>query len=538
MFPVWGSKTIRESGDDLFKQTKNWTKKKKITVAILVIVIAALVISVAYANFKPAELPSYALAEVQRGEIQSTFDTQGVVESGSTETYTAASGVQVLSVNVAVGDRVSEGQQLATFDVTSLQDELAAYKSAYDKAKASYDKSAAGVSDAKKNLADVNAKIPALEREIAQLETEVAAAENTEVTLPAAPNYSEAELQALMEQLRAGGMTEEQVNEIVAAVKAQAGQTDVETAIANSAAAKKAELAQKQAQLSALQTQKTVYESQTDETVTDLYKSVMEQKQKEYESYQAIVESLKNGWTASADGIVTEVNLTAGEEFVPVAAQNSGMDLSALMNMASGNSDVATTLTDIFSSTNGVDASVGTGMVVEHYGAFYASFTVGKYDLLDLKVGQKAKITSIDQEYEGTVSYVSATASSTAGLDISSITSSLTGSTASSSNSAPVKVRIENPDEKVVIGFDVDISIDTEKLENVIIIPVEAVSTGDGENCVFVYNEQDNTVSKRVVTLGIGSDTAYEVLEGLQVGEQVVLNPKTSLLDGDKIQVK
>ena len=157
----------------------------------------------------------------------------------------------------------------------------------------------------------------------------------------------------------------------------------------------------------------------------------------------------------------------------------------------------------------------------------------------DLHVGQKAKITSLDKDYAGEVSYVSATATAGSGLDISSITSSLTGSsTSSSSNSAPIKVKIENPDEKVVIGFDVDVSIDTEKLENVVVIPVEAVSTNDGENCVFVYNEKEKTVSKRVVTLGVGSDTMYEVLEGLQVGEQVVLNPKTALTDGDKIQVK
>ena len=533
-----GKNNHRESGDVLFKKTKNWTKKKKATVAILVIVVAALIISIVYANFKPDELPSYALSEVQKGDIQSTFDTQGVVESGDTESYTAASGVQVVSVNVAVGDRVSEGQQLATFDVSSLNDELAAYKSAYDKAKASYNKSAAGVADAKKNLADVNAKITTVEREITQLKADVDAAENAQATVPSAPQYTEAELQALAEQLLAGGMEQAQIEEIIAAVKAQAGNVDLKAAIQNSAAAKKAELAQKQAQLSALEIQKTVYESQTDETVTDLYKSVMEQKKKEYESYKAVVESLKNGWTASADGIVTEVNLTAGQPFVPSTEQSSGMDLSSLINMASGNSDVAATLTDIFSATSGADTSVATGMVVEHYGAFYASFTVGKYDLLDLKVGQKAKITSIDKAYEGAVSYVSATASSTAGLDIGSITSSLTGGTSSSSNSAPVKVKIENPDEKIVIGFDVDISIDTEKLENVITVPVEAVSTNDGENCVFVYNEKEKTVSKRIVTLGIGSDTAYEVLEGLQVGEQVVLNPKTALKDGDKIQVK
>ena len=250
--------------------------------AILVIIVAALVISILYANFKPEELPMYALAEVTKGDIQSTFDTQGVVESGSTETYSAASGVKVVSVDVAIGDRVSEGQQLATFDVSSLNGTLSDYKTAYSKAKSSYDKSAAGVADIKQKLADVNTQIPALEREIAQLESEVKAAENTQVTLPTAPNYSESDLQALIAQLQAGGMTEAQIDEIVTALQAQAGQVDVETAIANSAAAKKAELTQKQAQLSALQTQKSVYEAQTDETVTDLYKSVMEQKKKEY----------------------------------------------------------------------------------------------------------------------------------------------------------------------------------------------------------------------------------------------------------------
>lgn len=505
---------------------------------MLVIAAAVLIGSVVYANFKPEELPSYALTEVQKSDIQSTFDTQGVVESGSTETYSAASGVKVLTVDVAVGDRVSEGQQLATFDVSSLNDKLAAYKTAYTKAKSSYDKSATGVAEAKRNLADVQAQIPAVQRDIAKLESEIAAAENTQVTVPQAPQYSEEELQALMEQLRAGGMTEEQIREIVAALQAQAGQLDAQEAIANSTAAKKAELVQKQAQLSALETQKTVYESQTDETVTDLYKSVADQKQKEYESFKTLVDSLAKGWTASADGIVTEVNVTAGQAFTPSNAQSGGMDLSALMNMASGNSDVAATLTDIFSASADANTAVGTGMVIEHYGEFYASFTVGKYDLMDLKVGQKATISSIGSTYDGEVSYVSATATAGSGLDISTITSSLTGGSSTSSNSAPIKVKINNPDEKIVIGFDVDISIDTEKLENVMTIPVEAVSTGDGENCVFVYNEKDKTVSKRVVSLGIGSDSAYEVLEGLQVGEQVVLNPKTSLLDGDKIQVK
>lgn len=490
-----------------------------------------------YANFKPAELPLYSLTEAKIGDIQSTFDTQGTVESGSTETFNAASGVRVMSVNVSVGDRVTAGQQLATFDTSTLTTQLNAYKSAFDKAKASYTKSADAVSDAKRELDSVNAQIPVLQREISSLESEIAAAENTQVSVPNAPSYSEAEIRALMEQLRKGGMTEEQINEIIAAVQ-QAGAVDIEAAIRNSAAAKKAESAQKKAQLSALEAQKSVYEAQTDETVSELYKSVMEQKSKEYESYKALVDSLANGWVASADGIVTEQNLVAGELFQPKTQQSGGMDLSALMNMAAGNSDVAATLTDIFSSTSSADASVGTGIVVENYGEFYASFTVGKYDLLDLKVGQPATVSSLDKIYDATVSYVSATASASSGLDISSITSSLTGGSSGSSSSAPVKVKILNPDEKIVIGFDVDIRIDTEKTENVLTIPVETVFTDAGENYVFVYNAEKKTVSKRAVTLGIGSDTVYEVLDGVKVGEQIVMNPKTALQDGDKIAVQ
>lgn len=527
-----------ESGDDLFKKAKNWPRKKKITVAVITVVLAALVATVLYANFKPEELPAYSLAEAKIGDIQSTFDTQGTVESGSTESFNAASGVRVTAVYVSVGDRVTAGQQLATFDTSTLTAQLNAYKSAFDKAKASYTKSANSVSDAKRELGNVNAQIPTLQREISALESEIAAAENAKVTAPDTPTYSEAELRALAEQLRKGGMTEAQIQEIVAAVQQQVGSVDVEAAVRNSVAAKKAELAQKQAQLSALEAQKSVYEAQTDETVTELYKSVMEQKSKEYESYKTLVNSLQNGWFAAADGIVTEQNLVAGEIFTPKVQQSGGMDLSALMNMASGNSDVAATLTDIFSSTSGADTAVGAGIVVENYGEFYASFTVGKYDLLDLKVGQPATVSSLDKIYDAEVSYVSATASASSGLDISSITSSLTGGSGGSSSSAPVKVKIKNPDEKIVIGFDVDIQINTEKIENVLTIPVETVFTDAGENYVFVYDAEKKTVSKRAVTLGIGSDTVYEVLDGIKSGEQVVMNPKTALQDGDKIAVQ
>ena len=528
-----------ESGDDLFKKTKNWSRKKKAAVAVVTIVLFALIVTVIYANFKPEDLPEYQVQTVEKGDIQSTFDTQGVVESGSTETFTAASGVRVMSVDVKVGDHVTAGQQLATFDVSTLNTQLAAYKSAYDKAKSSYDKSAKSVSDAKTNLSSVKSEIAAVEKEVAQLQKEVDAAENAQVSLPETPKLTEAQIQQIMQQLASGGMTQEQISEIIAELRAQTGNVDITEALQNSAAARKLQLTQKQAQLTALETQRTLYETQQDTTITDLYKSVMDQKSKEYESYKALVDSLKTGWKATADGIVTEVNLTAGEVFTPKTETNNNLDLSSIMSMASGNSDVASVLSDIFSTTAGSNTGTGTGIIVENYGDFYASFTVGKYDFQDLKVGQKATVISLDKTYDAVVTYVSATANSTSGFDISSITSSLTGgSSSTSTNSAPVQVKIINPDEKIVLGFDVDVKIDTEKLENVVRIPVEAVTSSEGENCVFVYDPEEKTVVKRTVELGIGSDTYYEVTSGVSLGEQVVLNPKTALQDGDKIAVK
>lgn len=528
-------KTKLESGDDLFKKFKKWSLKKKLVVSITGIVLLALIVTVIYANFKPEALPEYQLGEVTKGDLQTTFDTQGIVSSDKTKALKAAAGAKVLTVNVAVGDRVAPGQVLATFDVSALQPQIAAYQTAANKAKASYDKSAEMNRNAHTRLAEIEKESAKLRNQIAKLKKDIAAQEKAIAEYKPTHSFSEAEIKALLEQLQKEGLTKEQIAEIKAALQAHKG--DIAAVLKDNLANKKLELAKAETQLSSLETQKPIYEAQTDETLTDLYKSVMEQKNKERDAYMEIVESLKKGWVAEADGIVTEIHLTAGEAFTPTTGNNTG-DISNLLSMVSGNPDAAAILSDIFSTTEGKDKAVGVGMVLESYGDFYVDFTVGKYDLQNLKVGQKATVVSLDKTYSAEVTYVSATANAQAGFDISSIASSLTGGNSASANSAPVRVKISEPDEKIVLGFDVDVQINTEKLENIMKIPVEAVTTAEGENCVFVYNKDKKTVELRTVTLGAGTDTEYEVLDGLQLGDQLVLNPKTVLEDGDKIEIK
>jgi HlyD family secretion protein len=175
-------------------------------------------------------------------------------------------------------------------------------------------------------------------------------------------------------------------------------------------------------------------------------------------------------------------------------------------------------------------------MKVDYYDRFTAVFNVGKYDLLSLKVGQEATVSTLGSDYEAVVDYVSATATENTGLDISSIASSLTGAQ-NSSSSAVAKVKILNPDDKIIIGFDVDISVKTGQVDDVITLPVESLRFENGQKYIFVYKEETGTVEKRTVELGASEDTKYQISEGLSVGEIVIKNPLSSLKDGDKIVI-
>lgn len=524
----------------VIKKFKNMTRARQIGTIIVTIVILVLIGYVLYTNFKPEPLPEYNVTEIKLGDIQSTYETTGTVVSDNTEAYTAITGVKVTSVNVKVGDSVKAGDILAQFDVSTLNSQLKEYKTAYDKALKAYNDSVTSTNTAKQNKSKTVAQMNTVNSEIARLEQEIKAAEDTKNQTPDTPEYSQEQLDALIQKLKDSGFSKEEIDKIIESLKNSSGgitKEDIESAIANATATKKLELAQKQSQKQMLEAQLALYEAQSDETASSIYKNVMEQKKADYESYKALVDSMKNGWVASSDGLVTEVNLVAGQAFTPKASKSTTTDLSSIMKYVSGNNDMTSVLSDIIGSVTDSNASSGTGITLENTNEFVAEFSVGKYDILSIKVGQRVKVSSLGSDYEGEVIYVSATASESSALDISSIASTFTGGSSSSSNGALVRVKINNPDEKIIIGFDVDIKIDTEKIENVMVLPIDAVVTEDSTNFVYIVDE-NNKVSKREITVGRFSDDNYELLTGVEQGERVVDNPKTSMAEGDKIAIK
>ena len=526
----------------LFKKFKKMSKGKKAGTIIFIVVILLLIAYVVYNNFKPAPLDEYKVTEVYKGDIQTTYETSGTVMSNSTVNYTAANGVKVETVEVSVGDRVKTGDVLATFDVSGLNTTLAGYKQAYNKALNAYNQSASSIKTAQSNISSANSQIAALNKEIAALEKEInnAEANPPKIEIDTSSQYSPEQIAEIAQKLQDGGLTQEEITAITSSLQAQTGSItseDIERAISNSVATKRIQLAQKESQKQLLETQKTLYNAQTDDTAMSIYKQVMEQKKADYTNYLDLYNKLKDGWTAESDGIITEVNIVPGEVFAPSEKKSTTTDISSILGYVSGNADMTNVLSEIMGSVSNNGGGSAVGMVLENTDEFIAEFSVGKYDLLNIKVGQKVVISSLDNEYEGEVIYVSATASETDSFDINSLAQAFSGSSSSSANGALVRVKILNPDEKVIIGFDVDIKIDTEKIEDVLVMPIDAVVTEDGINYVYTV-DSENKVSKKEVEVGAYSDDDYELISGLEEGSRVVDNPKNTIKEGEEIAIR
>lgn len=144
--------------------------------------------------------------------------------SDNTEAYTAITGVKVTAVNVKVGDSVKAGDVLAQFDVSTLNPQLKEYKTAYDKALKAYNDSVSATNTAKQNKANAAAQMNTVNAEIDRLEKEIKAAEDAKSqTTPDTPEYSQEQLDALIQKLKDSGFSKEEIDKIIESLKNSSG---------------------------------------------------------------------------------------------------------------------------------------------------------------------------------------------------------------------------------------------------------------------------------------------------------------------------
>lgn len=137
----------------------------------------------------------------------------------------------------------------------------------------------------------------------------------------------------------------------------------------------------------------------------------------------------------------------------------------------------------------------------------YFNAEVDEADIGKILPNQKANITLDsypDQIFEGAIDQI-----------IPQTITTSTGATV-----VIVKIKLNNTPEKFVNGLSGQASIEISRIEDTLIIPIEALKD---DNSVFVQTNQGP--QKRIVKIGIQTDTEVEIKDGISEENQVILNP-------------
>lgn len=535
-------------------------KKKLIKIIVALVLVVAIIVGAVIFAKKEAEDNMFkaVIMDVTTSTVTQTLSTQGTVESLNRGEFEIYDGVVVKEVLVKLGDKVEKGQLLATFEPSSLNGIIAKKQADYDSARINYQNCINSANEA-------SAKLPVIEAQIAELEKEIvtltAAAEKAKEEAAAKPesqpdnvpdwvknidydrlvkllgnSYTSDELYGFFASLANRGADRATVTDIINSLS-MGSSFDISSMLGSSSV--EAQLMSAQMSLMTLKAQKTMLETQAQNLLESTYKSLMDTAKLSLDATKLSVEKLAKGWYAEGDGVVSEINIRAGESYTAVQNTTPGMDMTSVMGMLSGGGNID--VNSLISSFASSGSAKSIGMAVEYYDSFIASFSLGKYDILDVKVGQKAKITSLGHELEGEVIYISPIATNNSGFDISSMIGSMGGTGATGSNSIPARVLIKNPDESIIIGIDVDIDIELEVVENAVTVPIEAVETDNTGTYIYKLNDDNETVTRVEVELGLATDTHYEVVSGCSAGDKIVQNPATALkeiaAEGEKVAV-
>ncbi|WP_031392820.1 efflux RND transporter periplasmic adaptor subunit [Kineothrix alysoides] len=228
--------------------------------------------------------------------------------------------------------------------------------------------------------------------------------------------------------------------------------------------------------------------------------------------YKAEMKSQKT----SADG--TKLNEGGKEELEANVQMQSISSQTALDSINEVENGVLAEFNGVVTEMNvveGATPAVGTQLFkLESTDDIKVTIEVTKYDLEKLSAGQKAVVTIAGSKYDGEVSKINKMA------------------TKNNSGAAVVSadIKILNPDEKIFLGVEAKIAVDTAKVEQTLIVPASAVNTDvDGD---FVYAVEDGFVVRKPVTTGISDSMNIEITEGLEEGAQVMTEVSAGITEG------
>lgn len=562
--------------------------KKRIIIPICIVLVIAIIVGVAFGVSAATSGEEVSLYTISTDDIYESVSLTGQVSSGTEKEYKVATVATVKEVFVQPGDKVKKGDVLATFETESLDSQISTLRSSYNDAVSSYNGAVKAQKEAKSKADELEDQIAETEKQISRLRNSASSATTTkkknttartttterqttrttttrrvttttttttspvsstepglgsltealaelnknlsEITddLGTLASMTEIIAQTITDAVSSGILDSNVIADRVADAVSQAMrdgiidaanllvESDVAVDMIHAAVSaidfesitnslvnsKNVSLTAAEIQLASQEALYAIYKAQADNSVLSVQEKAVDATKMALDALEQQQQDMKEGWIAAFDGTVTEVDVTAG---VQTTALTTGIKLENLDSMA-------------------------------------VTVSLSEYDVHKVKVGMPATVTTAYGTYDGEVTSIAPTAtggSSSSILDSVGSMAGISGLSSLTDSGAGVECTVSIPqtDENIIAGFDADVEIETGEHLGVTVVPIESIKLEKTGSYVYLYNEEDNTVTKTQIETGAVSDFAYEVTSGLKVGDKIISAPAADY-EEDTFKVK
>jgi HlyD family secretion protein len=505
---------------------------------IILVVVAVLVVA-GFSSWKVISSQASSgtdlqIGTVELGTLSSTLDSSGTARSGQSATIKWQTSGKVEEITLQQGDLVEEDQLLAALDPNSLDtDTITARQTLIDAQQKLEDLKSSTLQAAKalQAMEDAQKALDSLKQTAAEdsSQAQLALANAQEALKEAqqtrsAMNYPHSSDELVVEKaqtdyLLAKAAYKEAFKEYSKYAKKNLTNSDRVRALTNL-------LAARDKMDTALSTYNWYLMNYTGIEIAQADGDVAVS-QASLESAQAAYERLKSGATQGAIAVAEATLADAQREYERVkdgpteadleAAQAAVDAAQATLDYANLQAPFSGTITELDVKTGDLVEAGETAFRIDDLSNVYIDLQVSEVDLASLKLGQAVTLefdAIADKQYSGEVTEIG-----------------MVGTVSNGVVNYPVTVKVTNVDADIRPGMTASVSITTETVDNVLLVPNKAIKTSSGQKSVTVMFEgQPISVP---VAVGITNGTYTQVTsEQLKEGDVVVLSGTTSTASG------
>jgi len=546
----------------------NWIKKhKKLMILVLVLALLLTAFLVIRSKAKQAMAALTELTEetafVERRSIQSSISSTGEIISDNTRNIAATlTGYEVLTVNVAVGDIVSEGDVLCVFDTEDLEESLEDAEDALSAARTQskvavnnaeralemaietknyqietaarniinahngYEKASDSYDDVRDSLNEMEEKLAGINRELNEIEQkpEYKAVKDAEKKYQAA-------LDELNEYVPVPDISTDGTGEGTGAGEEGTGEgtgteptvdpkkAELQLAVENAQAAlssakatsdalgldsQYAALKEAQAEMKAACKNLESSLNTAENAVDSAWLAV----QNAQAAYDYTVASQESSFRGSKDALKSA---EAGAGVATIQQESSVDSLNKQIEKGAVTADIGGTVTAV-NIKEGERYAGGAIVTIQDTGALVVSAEIDEYDIADVKIGMKAVFktdSTRDEQLTGEVIFISPTP--TMGSDVT----------------YQVKVRIDSDTSRLRIGMNAKLNIILEETADVLTVPYDAIQQDEkGDDVIYAVEHTENggVIKTAIpVTVGVEGDYYVEVSGDIKEGMEISL---------------